>query len=1691
MKKNFKKILLIIIFISFFSVVCNCFTLKAKGLVSQGYYNGGELHYYTLTAPHDTTITKYAGSTFTKENEPVNIGKGTSFVHKRITIESKWVMFSKNQHILTGDPTIAGVFSSYKIVFHKNKMANYGGICSDSTKQTCYRYATMQTAHNFKDLSSLSQAYTNLGNNTTTYDQIGNNSNYTEVASQGEDSLYRMTLANRGGNKPVYVAERKIPSSIVSTLKNNLGDKDGYKNAIYVSSMLHVATKQGELIIENANNPKQFMALGVDGKVTWDVGTRGWNNTNKLGSVLNLFDNILQFPTDNTRTIIVKHINIGANDNINTDNVKKGTSTSEYYTMTANDTSSYTKKDNYGEYIGLNSAKSSTMQNAQNTVASQVSSGHYRTDTSITINRSAESNEQYVYIEMYYKSNEEIPLVPPTTKEDSKVIERHIQYYTDGVVKSIIEKDPQTIEANKEMTFYKDDSYGTYLGYSQAENDSSVPIPSELYNPSNSVTITASNIGTTIFINFGYSTNEPSEIKVIIRDIFYYYNNAVKSYTLRLTDTITRNKTYSKLPNIDHTDYEYVGYLISYDKELPSCNAYVTDVNCNIDKNAAARGIYINFMYKEKQKPTVPHSPPEPIIGGNLGIRTSLANVYTTCYNTKAGFPKYNGTIVRSVASGENMDIGMENLKKYYIGGINIESEEHEEKLTKNIALIKLVKVWDVNDNSVKNHTIGLEILQYIIPYKHIMYKLNDFSIYSLKSSKIYAPTYNEKAKGAKIIDEITDDIFYSLTDKIDLKVKNSNAGSIDLTNMEVRPRLIVASNLTEKKLNEGIIETVGKLPNKSIGGEGSTVYNFAADFNLFNILNIDGLLSDVNTIIEGINNLHNYTIHGYILETINAYTNISDDLTIFETFWRTLYCLFMGYTDESCPDFWDLLVDGWKYLDSRNKIGVFVYTGLDNDGKKEHYIEKIQTGLINSTIGGYPGLGRETLKKLDTIRKLDIKVKLKTKEYNSILELEYNAKIEKIGQSITMFGFVDNFFEKAITIWDINFKKEDNVLGNILEIANIFNGSFNIRKYKFNGFVNVFTEASGMRINSLGKEYYTKGFGDDIGDLDTASSLAYNITYNTYKSILAKQKIDIGTINGRRSFAEKTKYQVETKKGNSSFEDNFYYSNLNALGIKNKFSFTNSEKTKEHNSEEGTADLINVYTPIEIDDDINIESDDKLISQLTDKSTIPDAFFNSKFSFDIGVGEYSNGKYTMLNAINLKDYCDGFFVKFSFKPEYIEIEKTSGDIEKRTSVGIDRFEYFKLDDYRLTPDNKLRITVKALNEITGSVYITARAVAKNLFTDSNIKADSLSKDYVDFFKAYYNICNDMSFDISKVDAPVYYDEKEFEITSNDISRLYDFRITDVKDVNWKNVFRESNSSINHNGVAYYVGLKKWDKIKGMTSRNESEVGKYLNRTLPIAPYKHTDGTYVSAPKIGYRIAFDVKKTYPAANNNDKHDVIIDVDFFYLKKDGSNIETDIDLYYKNNSEKYVKIATKDDIHYDDGYKIYCTPNEKDRLLDIGDTEDLSLQTISIGTLKKLTLKYDQTTTKSSTHQTFYGEYKLPNSTIVVKKGGNPNKKSDILSDGYLGVKFEISSYFKFAGEAGKRTITYQQDMDEDNIGTNQWLYEGYMGQKYGAGVVDKVIRLEKGKIKISNYYKDIEGTVVLFDIDNRAANDYE
>lgn len=384
------------------------------------------------------------------------------------------------------------------------------------------------------------------------------------------------------------------------------------------------------------------------------------------------------------------------------------------------------------------------------------------------------------------------------------------------------------------------------------------------------------------------------------------------------------------------------------------------------------------------------------------------------------------------------------------------------------------------------------------------------------------------------------------------------------------------------------------------------------------------------------------------------------------------------------------------------------------------------------------------------------------------------------------------------------------------------------------------------------------------------------------------------------------------------------------------------------------------------------------------------------------------------------------------------------------------------------------------------------------------------------------------------------YDDSHYFVeatkTSKNIGRVYDFKITDCLDVNYKNVFRKSdNGDVNDlRGIKYFSGVRRLlvyggngvqlganknnqNNIFEERSSTDATLNSVVSKTIvPFGPYKHIDQNYIQAPKMGYRVSFDLKTSGMYVKNKNAQSSVryikITPSYYYISKDGKTFKENIDLYYKNSSGKYVNFAGS-------GYTIYFKPNDGYRTTynkdEAPELKDMStkLEALKIGgtSTDKSFILNDSMMSYSDNNfvQAWYGEFKLPNSTIVLEVG--PDGKKDInkpLTDGYVGVRFDIKCIDKETvnaseSDATKTTIVSYGQNDKTaagagmSVNTTQWDYEGYIG--FASSNIGRALsggfrlQLEKDfwRIETQEMYEKVKSTVVLFDIDNRAANDFE
>ena len=583
----------------------------------------------------------------------------------------------------------------------------------------------------------------------------------------------------------------------------------------------------------------------------------------------------------------------------------------------------------------------------------------------------------------------------------------------------------------------------------------------------------------------------------------------------------------------------------------------------------------------------------------------------------------------------------------------------------------------------------------------------------------------------------------------------------------------------------------------------------------------------------------------------------------------------------------------------------------------------------------------------------------------------------------------------------------------------------------------------------------------------------------------------------------------------------------------------------------------INIMNPAKLED-IYVSGTRQLVSQVIDQK-------DTTFTLQVGAKTTiipkitSSEIYTNLTLQDYKNYIGYYVYEFNFPVEYkgtkyephtpVVVKVNTNNRQNPYNVVVDDESLYNEQKYDFGGAIEIKPVGKANN---GKNYITSEvmieedtvwctAVTKNV--PSTVDISNYYKQYISpidkgqleankIIGIYPLLCNldkttpattnnkGMT-QLENAGARIRYDSRYFSniktLSTVNLSRLYGFRVTDCTDVNYKNIFRVNEGGVNkHTGIVYFTGIRKLDVYSNEYSQNDN--------TIPLGPYKHTNNTYAEAPKLGYRISFDLKTSgYYSPQHKDlaPRTVVIFPRLYYISKSGDIIK-DVDAYYKNSTGKYVKIDQEKDVNnskkYIDvaqtegklpysGYEITYIPNDGYRnVLNQGITNRDDWFTKEQRTLNMSAIKL--TTDMMCTNddgfiQSWYGEYKLPNSTILVKKG--ETNLNNNLKNGYCGVVFYIGVVETRknlgAGKNNADDIVMSYNTSDkkatNQMNTTQWDYEGFLGfPKQNIGVTlnsELSIRLANKtfKFKDQDTYNIVKGTVILYDLDNRAASDFD
>lgn len=347
------------------------------------------------------------------------------------------------------------------------------------------------------------------------------------------------------------------------------------------------------------------------------------------------------------------------------------------------------------------------------------------------------------------------------------------------------------------------------------------------------------------------------------------------------------------------------------------------------------------------------------------------------------------------------------------------------------------------------------------------------------------------------------------------------------------------------------------------------------------------------------------------------------------------------------------------------------------------------------------------------------------------------------------------------------------------------------------------------------------------------------------------------------------------------------------------------------------------------------------------------------------------------------------------------------------------------------------------------------------------------------------------------------------EVSVEVIGRLYDYRITDIADYNWENVFRQKIGSSASTGISYWVGTQG---IDGDPRGNKEQYTTAIRPgSNPIQGYKNV------AIKTGYHFKFDFKTKGNMFGPDDG--IRITPSFYFVTKDG-RIRTPVDLYYKTNSQNFIKVGSEDD-----KVQRYVILNERlrnvptEQLNDTAGYKYHNYTSIHNGliTEKEYSKYYRTVLTKMKTPvggysllmlpeqlrtfigpktnipanasadirranasiQQWYSEYSLPAEPYVVASGtniaeygrthGGLDEKSPIfLKDGYIIVNFNLESI-----KEGNVSNPHLQYINAPLM--NQWDMEGFNRTAFDS---------------YGNLFSLFDGDIVFYHADRSSRDDF-
>ena len=592
--------------------------------------------------------------------------------------------------------------------------------------------------------------------------------------------------------------------------------------------------------------------------------------------------------------------------------------------------------------------------------------------------------------------------------------------------------------------------------------------------------------------------------------------------------------------------------------------------------------------------------------------------------------------------------------------------------------------------------------------------------------------------------------------------------------------------------------------------------------------------------------------------------------------------------------------------------------------------------------------------------------------------------------------------------------------------------------------------------------------------------------------------RIPLTQVNGMRVLKARIYYDIDTvlNRSNGLTSEN--------IGVDNN-------NTQMHEYKDSEVNKVNVLTPLNISVDIATQQ----TVNHSDKNQV-NLQKNATFTITPRVSTSSVASY---NNVDTNEFIKYYYIRCDFDITNVVIygNKTESEgydtftqneiLRSGTWVKVPAGGYItgKATQYTETEGETVDIaqnTIEAVGITKNIPFLLEDYIYSTL--DSNSRSTTVFSNYVDNNQIWQYTANTLRqstyYTIRSIVADGFHMARATRATSN-LGRIFDFKLTDCSDLNFKDVFRKSSgNNVNEpTGTVYFSGVKRL-RIYDTSSDvgyNETESVSNTKTILPLGPYKNTNITQIDAPKLGYRIAFDLKTTGNISDDKIRagtRKIVIKPSYYYIGKDGTGYDENITLYYKNAEGKYIPF-----VNSATPYKIYFKPNDGYRNLSnrsiTPNNTFLSdkLEELEISSPNGFVLNYKMLDTSGMGDnfiQSWYGEFKLPNSTIAVQNGGNINSPK---TGGYIGVRFNIECVDTINGQTITLSYNKNDSSASPNTNTTQWDYDGYLGfVNPGSEAKDLKLRLGSTTMTLdNNMYNKMKGTVILYDTDNRAAQDFE